>query len=256
MKYAPLILILVVIIAPAAALEDNGQQASATPLLPAGLVREGVGFQPITPPQPTHVPPGKIQITEAFSYGCGHCYDMQPHIERWLKIKPDYIQFDRLHVAGHATNKSYARLFYALEELGRGDLHQKVFESIFDLETTLIGKSEEETSRIHQEFSAAHGIRKENFDPIYRSPAVQAKIARALQFSSDLRLIGTPVLIVNGKYQLYMSQANHEANVIAMANDIAALEIAHCSESVGSSICGPSNTNTQTPAPTHAGMGN
>src|SRR5262249_46855548 len=51
--------------------------------------KEGTNYQKIVPAQPTNAPPGKVEVTEGFWYGCGHCFALDPAIGSWrAKGKP------------------------------------------------------------------------------------------------------------------------------------------------------------------------
>ncbi|MEQ8937074.1 MAG: thiol:disulfide interchange protein DsbA/DsbL, partial [Gammaproteobacteria bacterium] len=48
--------------------------------------RANEGYVAISPAQPTQTG-DKIEVVEVFWYGCPHCYDFEPYIERWLETK-------------------------------------------------------------------------------------------------------------------------------------------------------------------------
>ncbi len=81
-------------------------------------------------PQPTSVGPDKVEVSEVFWYGCGHCYALDPALENWKKTKPAYIEFVRIPVIWSPIHVQHARLYYTLQVLGRDDLHPKVFDAI------------------------------------------------------------------------------------------------------------------------------
>jgi thiol:disulfide interchange protein DsbA len=41
---------------------------------------------------------GKVQVSEVFWYGCGHCYALDPVLEGWNAKKAPYIDFVRIPV--------------------------------------------------------------------------------------------------------------------------------------------------------------
>ncbi|MCB1757809.1 MAG: thiol:disulfide interchange protein DsbA/DsbL, partial [Gammaproteobacteria bacterium] len=54
------------------------------------------GYELITPPQNTSTP-DKVEVIEFFWYGCPHCYQLEPTMEKWLKEdKPDYVELVRV----------------------------------------------------------------------------------------------------------------------------------------------------------------
>ena len=48
----------------------------------AGQWTEGVHYFQVSPPQPTGLPAGKIQVLEIFSYACPGCSRFYPVIDR------------------------------------------------------------------------------------------------------------------------------------------------------------------------------
>jgi len=131
----------------AAALPAAGQ-------LPSGKWVAGTNYRPLVPAQPTDAPPGKIEVVEVFWYGCPHCYALDPYIESWRKTKPAYVEFKRVPVTWQAVHQSHAKLFYALENMGKLDtLHSKIFNAIHLQNQRLL--SEPDLSRFLADFRAA-----------------------------------------------------------------------------------------------------
>src|SRR5271156_420394 len=97
-----------------AALPPEGQ-------LPAGKGVAGANYKALLPAQPTDVAPGKVEVIEFFWYGCPHCYALDPSLQSWLKNKPAYIDFRRVHVTWGEIHREHARLFYTLQALGKLD---------------------------------------------------------------------------------------------------------------------------------------
>ena len=49
---------------------------------------EGVNYFAVQPPRPTSVPPGKVEVTEIFSYACPACNLFQPTIHKLKQSLP------------------------------------------------------------------------------------------------------------------------------------------------------------------------
>ena len=54
---------------------------------PAYAQVQGQDYQLLTPPQPTATP-DKVEVIEFFSYGCPHCYALQPQVVKWAAELP------------------------------------------------------------------------------------------------------------------------------------------------------------------------
>src|SRR5207302_1028712 len=114
------------------ALSACSRQAPAPPP-PAGKWKPGVHYDPLVPAQPTSVAPGKVEVVEVLWLACPHCYALEPYIGNWLKTKPSYVEFVRVPVMWQPIHRAHARLYYALDALGRQDLIAKAFDTIHDL---------------------------------------------------------------------------------------------------------------------------
>src|SRR5207244_5404822 len=85
----------------------------------------GAHYDPLVPAQPTSVAPGKVEVVEVLWLACPHCYALEPYIGNWLKTKPSYVEFVRVPVMWQPIHRAHARLYYALDALGRQDLIAK-----------------------------------------------------------------------------------------------------------------------------------
>ncbi|MGH8307468.1 MAG: thiol:disulfide interchange protein DsbA/DsbL, partial [Gammaproteobacteria bacterium] len=55
-----------------------GVLLTSSAALAATSFKEGVNYVPVSPPQPTTVQPGQIEVIEFFWYGCPHCFAFEP----------------------------------------------------------------------------------------------------------------------------------------------------------------------------------
>lgn len=199
--------------------------------LPAGRWKPGVNYDPVVPAQPTNVAPGKIEVMEVFWLGCPHCYDLEPLIKAWLKTKPAYVEFVRVHVMWQPVHRAHAKLYYTLESLGRPELFEKAFETIHQLgqrgEPMLIGSSDEETFKVQQRFAVQNGVSAADFAKAYNSFTVNTQLQRAEELTQRYRVQGVPFIAVNGKYATDVVKAGGEAKLIDLINDLVAAEHSH-----------------------------
>lgn len=161
----------------------------------AAQLQEGTTYLAIVPPQPTSAEEGKIEVVEIFSYGCSHCHRFEAMLERWLKNKPDNVEFVRLPAIFNDTLALYARAFYTAEALGVLDqIHLPFFEAIHLQKRRL--NSEEEIAQLFVE----NGVEREKFEKAFRSFAVETKVRRAAELGKRYGVRATPSMVVNGKY--------------------------------------------------------
>jgi thiol:disulfide interchange protein DsbA len=194
------------------------------------LWKEGVNYTRLVPAQPTSVPAGQVEVLEFFWYACPHCYAIDPLVESWKKTKPAYISFSRVHVMWNEGHRSLARLYYALESMGKLDqLHGEVFKEIHVNGNPLIASDQNpaESERIQTAFVAKHGISESEFKKAYHSFAVETALQRADELVQRYRVDGVPTFVVNGKYVADVRSADGAERLISLVGDLAAQEHKH-----------------------------
>lgn len=205
-----------------AALPAQGQ-------LPAGKWTAGVQYKVVSPAQPTDVPPGKVEVTEFFWYGCPHCYALEPAVNAWLKNKANYIEFVRVPVTWGEVHRAHARLFYTLKALNKLDgLHEKAFDAIhLDHQPLFAPGDPLETQREQLKFAKDNGISEADFTKAYSDFGVQSSLTRADDLNRRFRIEAVPTFVIAGKYATDMQSAGGESNLFQIINDLAASEKQH-----------------------------
>lgn len=158
---------------------------------------EGTDYKLLSPAQPTSNP-GKIVVTEFFSYQCSHCFMFSPLVTAWAKKLPKDVVFERVPVSlGHAAWQPISQAFYALEALGKLEqLDQLIFNTIHVQKTPLLDEASITA------FVARQGINAADFTAAYNSFGVKSNTVRAEQLMKSHRVQGTPALVVDGKYMV------------------------------------------------------
>ena len=184
----------------------------------------GTNYKLVPAPQPTSVGAGKVEVSEVFWYGCGHCYHLDPALESWKTGKPSYVEFVRIPVIWGPIQRQHAKLFYTLQALHRPELHTKVFDAIHQQGISLSAREEVEARALQFAFLNREGVTEKEFDAAYDSMSVAANMARAEEFTKKFAVASVPVMVVNGKYMTSVSEAGSEDKLIALVNDLAASE--------------------------------
>jgi thiol:disulfide interchange protein DsbA len=211
---------------------------TAAPLAPAGQLPAvkwvaGKNYTPLSPAQPTDVPPGKVEVVEVFWYACPHCYALDPLLESWRKSKPDYVAFRRVPVTWEDVHRMHGRLFYTLEALGKEEaLHADVFNTMHSDPShqgnmLYMQNNPQETLAAMTQYASAHGISPGDFANAWNSFTVQSNMQRADDLVRRYRIEGVPTIIINGKYVTDEGMAGGPAQVISIINDLAASERPH-----------------------------
>lgn len=181
--------------------------------------REGTHYKKIVPAQPTNAPPGKVEVAEAFWYGCGHCFSLDPALESWRGKAPSYIEFIRIPAMWNDITRMHARLYYTAESLGKlQELHSLIFREIH-----VNGNPLNTVDKI-EAFFKQHGVSPEEFRSAFSSFSVESKLQRADFLNRRFRVQSVPMIVVNGKYSTDVSDAGGEPALFALINELAAHE--------------------------------
>lgn len=176
---------------------------------------EGTHFVRLSSPAPVTLPSPdkKIEVVEFFSYGCPHCYDLEPLIEPWAKKLPADVAFRQVPVGFSAAYQVLQRLYYALEETGQlPNLHRKVFAAIHQQRKRLATDSDV------MAYVEASGVDMAKFTEAYKSFGVNTKASRARQLSEAYKIDGVPALGIHGRYYTAASLAGTHERALAAAD--------------------------------------
>lgn len=163
--------------------------------------------------------PDTIEVIEFFWYGCPHCYNFEPHIQRWKQDLPEGVEFRLMPAVFSPSWELHGRAFYAASVMGVLDrFHEPMFRAMH-----------EEGRRLDTEaklgaFVADLGIDRQQFIDTMGSFAVDAKIRRAKSLQKAYGISGTPSIVIDGRYVTSGSLAGSFDRMIAVINDrVAAL---------------------------------
>jgi thiol:disulfide interchange protein DsbA len=155
---------------------------------------EGKDYTRLANPTPA-LSNAKIEVREFFWYGCPHCYSLEPHVSAWLKTKPAGVQFERSPAALNAVWEANARGYYVAEALGLVErTHGPLFAAI------QVDKQRLFSQKSLASFYAGFGVKEANFNGLYNSFTVSAKVAQSRNLAMRYQLSGVPAIVVNGKY--------------------------------------------------------
>jgi len=191
---------------------------AASAASPARTLVEGRDWMAITPSQPGDSP-GKIEVLEFFSYGCGHCKDFHPLITPWAAKLPKDVAFRRVPVTfGRAAWSSLARLFYSLEVTGDlARLDQGVFDAIH------INKANLYSEKAALDWAQGLGANATTLRDAFRSFAVESRLARAEQLARLYKVNSVPQITVDGRYAVLGQAAQGLPDLLAIADGLIGL---------------------------------
>jgi thiol:disulfide interchange protein DsbA len=190
---------------------------SALPAAAAPYVENRHYFE-LALPQPTETG-NKVEVREFFWYGCPHCWELEPALEKWLKTLPKNALFVRTPGVGGVW-RVHAQAYYAFEALGvLNKLHVPFFQALqeeqrkptFDREQPLRNPLYNENSIA--DFVARRGVDRKAFVETFRSFGVRVKLDKALQMNAEAGISSVPTFLVDGRYLTSPSMAGGNAQM-------------------------------------------
>jgi thiol:disulfide interchange protein DsbA len=174
---------------------------------------EGTHFTRLAQPAPVSAPAGKIEVVEFFSYGCPHCFALEPTLESWAKRLPADVVFRRVPVGFNALYENYQKIFFALEAMGQVEhMHRKVFNAIHQQRQRLDKEADIAA------FMTANGVDGAKFIELYKSFGVQTKARQAQLLANAYKIDGVPAMGVQGRFVTSGSQAGSNERALAVTD--------------------------------------
>jgi protein dithiol oxidoreductase (disulfide-forming) len=173
--------------------------AQASPSAPV----QGKDYTVLASPQPVDAPAGKVEVIEFMWYGCPHCNEFEPYIEKWKSQQGPDVVFKRVPVAFRDDFNPHSKMLLALDVLGLTDkLTPMIFHEIHVNKDYLL------TPEAQADFLAKQGVDKKKYLDAYNSFSVQSNLKRVQQMIADYKIDGVPTLVVQGKYETGPSQTD------------------------------------------------
>jgi protein dithiol oxidoreductase (disulfide-forming) len=194
-------------------------------------------------PQQVSVAPGKIEVTEVFSYGCSACNFFYPLMERIKASLPSNAEVTYLHASFNAAEQwpMFQRAFITAQVLKVADQsHKAMFDSIWKGGELALrdGKGVPKKPAPTIETAAGFykrvaGVDSAKFLSVAKGFAVEGKVRRAEKLIRDYGADSTPTMVVNGRYRLTATSAGGEQELIELINWLVAKESMQRSANAG-----------------------
>jgi thiol:disulfide interchange protein DsbA len=156
----------------------------------------GQHYKMVRTPQ-TPADPNKIQVMEVFAYSCPHCFQFEPHVEKWLKSKPADVEFVQLpHTLGAKAGVPRNKAFYAAQKLGVFDkFHRTLFGAIHGQ-----GKMMATPEDMRALFVEQLGVPAEDFEGAFTGFDTDNRFRRGEQAIAEMGIASVPTIVVDGRY--------------------------------------------------------
>ena len=211
--------------------------APAMPFVDNGKWVAGKNYFVIDPAQPTSHP-GKIEVTEVFSYACPACNAFHDTVDQIAKGLPADAVMNYLPASFRPDENwpLFQRAFYAAQALGVVDkTHDAMYDAVWksgELASYELGagklKPKEAWPTIDDvaKFYAKYGVNPQEFTGIANSFTVNTKMKRADDLMKAYGVDSTPTMVVNGKYRFTAASAGGYAQSVELTQWLVAKEAA------------------------------
>ena len=182
---------------------------------------EGTHFSRMVPAQPTVGGADKIEVAEFFWYGCNHCFDFEPYVNRWAEELPADVRFVRVPALWNQLVAIHGKLFYTEEVLAesgkladREGFRQAVFLELHRRGNRLA--SESAIIAIFERF----GVSEADSKSAWSSFEVAQKLRVADDLARRYGLSSVPLIVVNGKYRTGAGEAGSYPKLLEVIDEL------------------------------------
>jgi thiol:disulfide interchange protein DsbA len=216
---------------------DDANRPVPKPFVDDGKWVEGKNYFRIDPAQPTSTP-GKIEVTEVFSYGCPFCYQFNGLVEQMARDLPRgaVMTYTPASFRPDENWPLMQRAFLTAQALG---IEKQSHDAMFDAvnKSGELGILDSTSNRRKPEsawptiddvakFYAKYGVKPEEFVATAKSFTITTKMKRADELVRAYEVDGTPAIIVNGKYRLSPSSAGGYPQAVELTQWLVSKEAA------------------------------
>jgi thiol:disulfide interchange protein DsbA len=192
--------------------EDDANRPVAKPFVDDGKLVEGKHYFRIDPAQPTSTP-GKIEVTEVFSYGCPACFQFHGVVDEIQKSLPKGTVMTYTPAAFRPDENwpLLQRAYLTARAFGVDkQSHDAMFDAVFKSgelgmmdQATGKPKSKDAWPTIEDvaKFYAKYGVKPDEFVGTANSFTINTQMKRSDELIRAYEVDSTPTIVVNGKYR-------------------------------------------------------
>jgi len=187
--------------------------------------KEGEHYVRMVPTQPTVGGADKIEVSEFFWYGCPHCYDLEPFINKWAENKDPNVRFVRIPATWNALVRLHAQLYYTEEVLVRngvlknpGEFRDTVFQEYHRRGNRMTSEA------AIQKLFARFGVNEDQFQSTWSSFEVNQKLRVADDLARRYSISSVPAIVVNGKYRSGAAEAGSYPKLLELIDELVVRE--------------------------------
>lgn len=196
---------------------------------------EGRNYYLIVPARPTALPPGKVEVTEVFSYACPACNQFQSYMHKLKQSLAPNAVLDYIPASFNPAEDwpMFQTAFVSAQMLGVADqTHDGMFDAVWTTGELSINDSStgglkahmptiEDAARYYEKHA---GVPAAKFLSTAKSFAVDNQIRKDEEAIKAYGVDRTPTLVVNGKYRVVAQSAGGPDQVVELVNWLVAKE--------------------------------
>jgi len=177
---------------------------------------EGRNYVLVPRPQATGLPPGKVLVTEVFSYACPACNQFRPYIQKLVKALPPNAVADFVPASFNSNEDwpMFQLAYVTAQALGVADrTHEAMFDAVWTTGELATTEGSSLKSRMPTIEDAARFYQKQAGVPVAKfldaskSFGVDTQVRHDEDLMKDYGIDRTPTIVVNGKYRVTVQGA-------------------------------------------------
>jgi thiol:disulfide interchange protein DsbA len=179
---------------------------------------QGQNYFPISPAQPSGAPPGKVEVTEIFSFACPACNGFYPVADKLKAALPANVQFDYLPASFRPDEDwpMFQRAFFAAQLMGiEPRTHDAMFDAVWKTGELAVVDAQAQRLKVPAPtiedaarfYAHAAGVMPEAFLAAARSFGVDVKMRQADQLIMALQVDRTPTIVIDNRYRVTTESA-------------------------------------------------
>ncbi|HKT42268.1 MAG TPA: thiol:disulfide interchange protein DsbA/DsbL [Rhodanobacteraceae bacterium] len=164
--------------------------SAAAPSAPAAAFTEGKEYVKLAPAKGTAAPTGALEVVEVFSYGCPHCAEFAPYMDKLRAELPKGTRVTYMPAVFNASWVPYAQAYYAARQLGVFEqTHDALFQAM--LERYPLNSLDDLAA-----FYARHGVDQKKFIAAATDAETTRQMAADQKTEMSWGIDATPTLVV------------------------------------------------------------
>jgi len=195
----------------------------------------GVHYFLVDPPRPTSLAPGKVEVTEVFSYACPACNIFVPTMHKLKAGLPPNAVLDFLPASFNSSEDwpMFQLAYLTAQTLGVADqTHDAMFKAVWQTDELAVIdpatrgiKSRLPTIEDAAKFYKAQaGVPIDKFLATAKGFTVDVKVRAAEDAIQRYKVDRTPTIVVNGKYRVNVESAGDPDKLVELVKWLVAKE--------------------------------